>query len=263
LESPGSFIKRERELRAITLDEIAEETKIAKRILTALERDDYESLPAPTFIKGFLRAYSNYVGLDGNDVVLRYEDFTERTKKEHETEDEETETQSVNRRYYLTAIVVSVLFLLLLLTLYLLWPDNSKRTEQGEKGQEVVQPTEKKEEDSTITETLSGKVPENETTKAENEPSFQAKASGETSEEKQTVSFSASEETWILIVIDDEKIAEVLLKPGEHIEWEGKKRFQVTIGNVGGVKATFNGNPLDLSDQKGKVVKLTLPPESM
>ena len=82
METPGSFIKRERELRGITLDEIADETKIGKTFLNALEKDDYDSLPGATFVKGFLRAYSKYVGLDGNDVVLRYEDFIGRTKEE-------------------------------------------------------------------------------------------------------------------------------------------------------------------------------------
>ncbi len=245
MESPGSFIKRERELRGITLDEIAAETKIGKNFLLALENDDYGSLPAPTFIKGFLRAYSKHIGLDGNDVVLRYEDFVERTTEEKEVVDEKV-AQPVNRNYYLTAIIaVTGLVILILLSIYFFWPDNSRTDQQSEKGKEVSERISKSTDITTTTE--------------ETKPPISDIPVKDLPQKKHTLSFSASQETWLLVIVDDTVVKDVMLKPGENINWEGEKGFRVTIGNAGGVKAVFNGEPLELSGDTGKVVKLTLP----
>ncbi|MFQ5901321.1 MAG: helix-turn-helix domain-containing protein, partial [Thermodesulfobacteriota bacterium] len=81
MESLGNYLKRERELREITLSEIAKETRVRQDLLEAIEEEEFDSLPAPAFVKGFLRAYSKYVGLDSNDVILRYEDLLERREE--------------------------------------------------------------------------------------------------------------------------------------------------------------------------------------
>ncbi len=69
----GDYLRRERELRGITLDELAQTTKISPVTLEALEKGHIETLPPIPFVKGFLRAYADYVGLDPNGVVLRFE----------------------------------------------------------------------------------------------------------------------------------------------------------------------------------------------
>lgn len=68
----GTWLRRQRELREISLREIADVTKISIRYLEALERDRFEILPAPVFARGFLREYARYVGLDPDEVVNSY-----------------------------------------------------------------------------------------------------------------------------------------------------------------------------------------------
>src|SRR5437868_5445308 len=73
--TPSSFgekLKRERELRSITLDEIANSTKIGTRMLHALEDEHFEKLPGGIFNKGFVRAYARYLGLDEEQAVVDY-----------------------------------------------------------------------------------------------------------------------------------------------------------------------------------------------
>ncbi|MFN7951031.1 MAG: helix-turn-helix domain-containing protein [bacterium] len=69
----GDYLRHERELRGISLDELAQSTKISPSILASLEGGHLESLPPIAFVKGFLRAYAEYVGLDPASVVLRFE----------------------------------------------------------------------------------------------------------------------------------------------------------------------------------------------
>jgi hypothetical protein len=68
----GEELRREREIRGISLKEIADATKISKRFLEAIERNDHKTLPAPVFTRGFVREYARYLGLQSEEMVSRY-----------------------------------------------------------------------------------------------------------------------------------------------------------------------------------------------
>ncbi len=72
LASFGEELRREREIRGISLKEIADATKISKRFLEAIERNDHKMLPAPVFTRGFVREYARYLGLNAEEMVNRY-----------------------------------------------------------------------------------------------------------------------------------------------------------------------------------------------
>lgn len=68
----GERLRREREMRGISIEEIAEATKIGSRNLRALEEEHFDQLPGGIFNKGFVRAYSKYLGLDEEQAVADY-----------------------------------------------------------------------------------------------------------------------------------------------------------------------------------------------
>jgi cytoskeletal protein RodZ len=72
LASFGEELRREREIRGISLKEISDATKISKRFLEAIERNDHRTLPAPVFTRGFVREYARYLGLNVEEMVNRY-----------------------------------------------------------------------------------------------------------------------------------------------------------------------------------------------
>ena len=65
-------LRREREMRGISLDEIAATTKIGTRLLRALEDEQFDLLPGGIFNKGYVRAYAKYVGIDEEKAVADY-----------------------------------------------------------------------------------------------------------------------------------------------------------------------------------------------
>ena len=69
-ESVGHMLRRERELRGVTLIEVANATRITRVYLEALEDDRLGDLPGGVFIRGFLRNYADYLGLDPEAVLL-------------------------------------------------------------------------------------------------------------------------------------------------------------------------------------------------
>jgi cytoskeletal protein RodZ len=77
MESPGKYLRREREFRNLSIEEAAKLTKIRGHLLTAIEEDRYEMLPPGLYLRGFLVAYAKYLGLDPNDILLRYKKYLE------------------------------------------------------------------------------------------------------------------------------------------------------------------------------------------
>lgn len=83
MASFGEMLRRERELRQISLREVAESTKINLRYLDALEKDDFRHLPGGVFNKGFVRAVAQYIGVDPEAMVNAYLD-EERLQRERD-----------------------------------------------------------------------------------------------------------------------------------------------------------------------------------
>jgi cytoskeletal protein RodZ len=72
VEPFGARLKREREQRGVTLDDISLSTKIGKRFLSALEEERFDQLPGGIFSKGFVRAYARHLGIDEEQAVADY-----------------------------------------------------------------------------------------------------------------------------------------------------------------------------------------------
>src|SRR5262249_630688 len=68
----GEELRRERIIRDISLEEISQSTKISVRLLRALEDSDVAKLPAPTFTRGFIRAYARHLGIDPEEKLNPY-----------------------------------------------------------------------------------------------------------------------------------------------------------------------------------------------
>lgn len=81
----GEELRRERELRQISLREVSEATKINMRFLEALERNEFRHLPGGQFTKGFVRAYSQHIGLDAEAMVNAYLYELDRQQRDPET----------------------------------------------------------------------------------------------------------------------------------------------------------------------------------
>ncbi|MEN8143002.1 MAG: RodZ domain-containing protein [Thermodesulfobacteriota bacterium] len=71
-ESLGNLLKRTRESQNKTLAEVAEATRIHILSLQALEDDDFEKLPAEVFVRGFIKLYSNFLGLDQQKTLSHF-----------------------------------------------------------------------------------------------------------------------------------------------------------------------------------------------
>ncbi len=69
----GETLQQARTRRGLTIEQVAQDTRISARFLEALEADDFAALPAPVYVRGFLRSYANYLRLDAAPLMAALE----------------------------------------------------------------------------------------------------------------------------------------------------------------------------------------------
>jgi cytoskeletal protein RodZ len=121
MSSFGETLRRERELRQISLREIAEATKINLRYLDALERDDFRHLPGGVFNKGFVRAYAQFIGIDPETMVNAYLDEDRRQQAKvaraaplpQPEPEPDVPAPSLGARVWMAALVIALILVVL------------------------------------------------------------------------------------------------------------------------------------------------------
>jgi cytoskeleton protein RodZ len=69
----GERLKRERDMREVSMDELSKSTRISSRFLQALENEDWGKLPGGIFGHGFVRSIARYLGLDEEALLSEYD----------------------------------------------------------------------------------------------------------------------------------------------------------------------------------------------
>jgi cytoskeleton protein RodZ len=113
IEDFGKYLRSEREMRGIPLEEIAESTKIQKRFLEALETNYYEAIPGEVFVRGFVHSYAKAIGADIEEILEKF-DKTVGNKRKGEIQNGELDKNQAylrNRKNYRFLIVI-VIFLI-------------------------------------------------------------------------------------------------------------------------------------------------------
>lgn len=121
----GEELKREREFREISLREISDATKINLRMLEAIESNDFKALPGGIFNRNFIRAYAEFIGLDPEIAVRKYqvqisEDVEEILPAGVMSAPRSSELlQSNRRRRFVYMVIACILFGIILLSFWI------------------------------------------------------------------------------------------------------------------------------------------------
>jgi len=138
MASLGDELRRQRELRQISLREISDATKINIRFLEALERNDFTHLPGGQFNKGFIRAYSRHIGLDPEKLVDAYMEELQRQESESHPDAGATEVPRAPRRLSARAVLGVIALIIMLagfgLAVWLLLPGRGREREPAHPG---------------------------------------------------------------------------------------------------------------------------------
>ncbi|MBD8936523.1 MAG: helix-turn-helix domain-containing protein [Anaeroglobus sp.] len=117
-------MRTERETQGRTLTEVSKAVYIKTKYLSALEEENFAAIPGEVYVKGFIRAYASYLGMNGEELVAQYDGPSEPVllQKEAPTAVESGKGRRRRRRKTvswpeITIIVGVILFILLIVWL--------------------------------------------------------------------------------------------------------------------------------------------------
>ena len=293
MDSFGEYLKRERELRGITLDEISKSSNISKTYLKYLESDDFENLPADVFVRGFIRCYAQNTGMDGNVAILAYNSFIANKRDSQVFSDISTEksTKFDIKISYFWAIAIFIMLSSFLLVLINFSKDREEKQPfvSDEKFSQGVDEIDVEESKNNIGITLGSNTTEEESVIESEDMEIQPQREGilekipspsplteiegtseiiegtletsertlETSEVTDilTLTMEATEDAWIGLEIDGAEKKEALLRKGETSRWKAKEKFVVILGNVAGTHLKLNEKDIVMPETSSNVIK--------
>ena len=75
MNNVGSILSEARKQKGVDIAQVEQDTNIERVYIEALENDDYQKIPAEAYILGFLRNYSEYLGLNPNEIIRQYKNL--------------------------------------------------------------------------------------------------------------------------------------------------------------------------------------------
>ena len=238
----GEKLRNAREENGITLAEVENETKIRRKYIIALENEDFDVLPGKVYVKGFLRNYARFLGVDGDDLVNEYEDLFSRPEVEPVMEKltpTNFEKPVKSRRGLL--VVVAVLFVGFMF--YWLgsaatapWDDiagedREQNMPAGEDNRGVGEQDPAIGEQDPVT------------------PGIDPAQRG-----VNVVLQVTDKDCWMQVVVDDSSAFEGLVGPGITKEFRGDNSIWLKLGDAGAVRVLVNGSDYGFLGERGRVV---------
>jgi len=237
MASLGQELKRERELRGISLKEISTSTKISMRFLQALEEDRLDILPGKFFIKAIIRAYANFIGLEEDYVLNKYYEASLEQEQPLESKHTKRKTRPAITKNTKKLIYSVVLIILLLIFIFFLLHFFFKKKEalppsENPKTSTLFQ--EEKTLPTPVTESLAEFIPE---------------------EENLTLEISFLEKTWLQVFADGVLKVDGIKQPGEKLMIKAHEELLIHLGNAGGISYSLKNKKGKRLGPSGAVVK--------
>jgi cytoskeletal protein RodZ len=268
-----------RQSKGLTIEDIARRTKIRSGFLEAIEEGNYHLLPEKYYVETFIKVYAETLGVDSAPFLARYRQTLEKpgaaTRKEPQPEvkgepkKKMTRPTLTKKQRRLIGWTIS-LAIILTLIVFILYPretvvevpapplsavkpqgvpENETPAQEDPSKAAAVEKPEALQEKADIRETPE---PRKETPPA---------AGAEGSKKKYTLRVEAKELTWLRIKEDKQAARQYLLQPGEQLSRQAAERFEIDIGNAGGVELYLQGKSLGAPGKRGEVLHLVLPEE--
>ena len=250
-KSVGTILKEARLAKGLSIADAEQATSVRARYLEAVENDEYEKTPGEVFLKGIIRNYGNYLGLDGLELVKLYKANHQGVAAENinsagirEVEKvrlniqlkEKRDIASGTGRFEMPQLpmkqIAAGLAVVVLLGIgYVAVPkviDYFKNMPQAEQKQEEVQVN---------------------ASTAVKPPSVL---------DKVQVEMEAKDSCWTEVTADGKEVFVGMLNAKDKRTFEAKDKIVVKYGNIGAMKLVVNGQPVDLKGEHGVAVKTYL-----
>jgi cytoskeletal protein RodZ len=119
----GEILRKAREAKKLSVEQVHRETKISAEVIESLEQDDFSSFASETYLKGFLRNYASFLGLEPDPLWAMMSRKTSAAETgeaaywdtEESVHEERLKSSHIFRRFVLPAMIVVIVVLSILL----------------------------------------------------------------------------------------------------------------------------------------------------
>ncbi len=283
VEVLGSELREARLQKELTLDEVEQELRIRAKFLAAIENGDYSLIPSQVQARGFLRNYAQFLGLNGNTILVRYEQAmgqleafsrdhshlprptpvvvarpnangnrTSKAANPAEQDAPNTGKTSRRARTFSSSMLVfgmAAVFMFFMLAL------------GGTRIVEWLIAADQKAEGVDFIQTVLGDQPT--ITPSPTLAPTPVSTQGVTIPQQQTfnsvfVIFDVTQRTWARITVDGTVQFEGIAAPGTRLQYQGSTSVAVRAGNAAGLNVVVNDRVVGPLGTRGEVVDLTI-----
>lgn len=262
-EPIGKILKKIRLEKGLSLEEVQKKTKINLNILIAIEEENFINL-SPIYVKGFLKIYCNFLGINLQDYISSYKESQFSVKAPEAKDKPESFLETVSdKSNFLAAdrkigigIIIAFVVIFLSIGLFSLGDVILYRSRHSSpKKDNVVQ-------------AIPGKVAKKKTQVAQLQKSTPVKVKHKPQEsgavsQKHSVSeirvgILARENCWVTLKADGRVIFHGVLRKGKSESWQAKEKIELSLGNAGAVELVVNGARISSLGKKGQARKNVL-----
>lgn len=240
----GSILKARREEKGIGLREVSDALCLRKSLIEAIESGDLDALPHEVYVRSYLKEYANFLNIS-EDIL------PELTEKKEESIQEITIENQPREKFVARFPKISLtklprkafvypLIVLILAGFYMI--DKFSRDSVPVSISKI--------------ETTIGLSSQSQT-KPSNTVTSDQQTTSSINEGKKLM-ITCKERTWVSVVIDDVEKKEFMLNAQEMIILHAKDRFDLLIGNAGGVNLILNGKDTEFTGKSGEVKRIKL-----
>jgi cytoskeletal protein RodZ len=293
----GEQLRREREMRGVSLEEISVATKISIRFLQAIENEQLSKLPGGIFTRSFVRTYARYLGLDEERVLADCQ-LAGQPKPEVDIQRITANRARPDSAAARTRIIGLLLAGVLLAGGYALFRYSRRMTEQQRRAPMVIPPSTPApgpnpptkavpvrpstapppESNPSVTATSAspaagaatapgtpqGGPPSPEAMATPANPTATSEAASALAAPADLVlQVAATERAWVAVEADGRTVLQKVLNPNEVENLKGHESFDVTVGNAQGIVLTLNGETLKPLGRHGEVKSIHLTREDL
>ena len=289
LQSAGVVLSNERIKRGISIQEVADQIKLSRKQIEAIEADAYDRLPGPTFARGFVRNYARFLGLDPVPLLAWMDQNLPSTAvaahpepaapAEPQPEMPQRPAPGSRKRgggrliggLVLLAAIGAAGWALFGAIRQPSMPQAALVPSEATTEAEPAPPTEEAADpqvEAAVTEPAAPAPAEPAAAPAEPAPAPAASTPASVDTARPTTTDSAAagirvqarQNAWVSITdANDDKLVYGEVTAGSERSVSGKPPYRIVIGNAQHAQLFFNGQPVDLASKtKGSTAKLTL-----
>lgn len=255
MEEIAKTLKEARHRLGLTLEEAERSTRIRAHYLEELEKGELQSIPSQVQARGFLKNYSEYLGLDSGPILQRYSEVvhSQRTLplRRVRQDDQATRPSVAVRRRRISADLVIAGVITIAVLAVLVWGIGlvaSSLRGQPQAESAFLIPT--------FTPTAEGETPGSEqallaVAQTPTPPSIEIPPGLTNALDLRLL---IERRSWINVEVDGEVKESRRAAPGELLEFQGEQLIKVTTANGGGVRVFFRGDDQGLLGELNEIV---------